>query len=85
MTLESLVDTYVTLVEEGLDTPPAFINEDSHHILWMLESIRHYGDATHPDYDGAKYNRWLGFVQGYLWMTGLRSIEDMWADVASLK
>lgn len=40
------------------------------HILWMLDEIPQMTDE-------GKVNRWLGFIQGFLWMKKLYSINEM--------
>ena len=58
------------------------------HALWMLHEMRtmlHNAHAVWSDpewdlgdtVDGDKINRWLGFVQGVLWTTGVYTIDDM--------
>jgi hypothetical protein len=42
------------------------------HVMWMLEEMKKFGD---DDYDKAM--RWLGFVQGVLWVDGGWSIDQM--------
>jgi hypothetical protein len=42
------------------------------HVLWMCEQTKIFA-AT----DMEKACRWLGFIQGTLWMTGLRTIDEM--------
>jgi hypothetical protein len=42
------------------------------HVMWMLEEMKKFGDE---DYDKAM--RWLGFVQGVLWVEGAWSIDQM--------
>lgn len=39
------------------------------HVRWMLDELR--------DLTGAKAMRWLGFVQGVLWMQGIYTIDQM--------
>ncbi|MEK7519038.1 MAG: hypothetical protein AAB424_01905 [Patescibacteria group bacterium] len=43
------------------------------HAHWMLSSIREF--AQQGAFDTAF--RWLGFVQGILWMTGVYSIDEL--------
>ena len=52
------------------------IPEDSlalSHARWMCEEIQTMEDA-------GKAMRWLCFVQGVLWMTGRRTIDEMRVD-----
>lgn len=42
------------------------------HALWMCEQTKIFA-AT----DMEKACRWLGFIQGVLWMGGLRTIDEM--------
>lgn len=39
------------------------------HILWMLNELHKL--------EGDKYNRWLGFIQGYLWTNNIYTIEQL--------
>jgi hypothetical protein len=43
------------------------------HVLWMIGEMRTFIAEGRDD----KVNRWLGFVQGVLWTTGLYTIDDM--------
>lgn len=50
------------------------------HLLWMCEETRKFiaplaMEATQGDREKAM--RWLGFIQGVLWTSGVYSIEDM--------
>lgn len=52
------------------------------HAAWMCEEMIRRIDAsegTAIDQDAlrGKVNRWLGFVQGILWITGTRTIKQM--------
>lgn len=44
------------------------------HILYMLKKIPNLD--TH-----GKQNRWIGFVQGWLWSNGIRNIDEMREDI----
>ena len=46
------------------------------HCLWMCAEI----PTFIKDGKEAKAMRWLGFIQGVLWVTGRASIEEMKAD-----
>lgn len=46
------------------------------HVLWMLYEIQTFAEANNLE----KANRWLGFVQGILWVRGIYSIQQMMAD-----
>lgn len=39
------------------------------HIAWMCTQI--------PELHQSKANRWIGFIQGVLWMTGQRTIDEL--------
>lgn len=47
------------------------------HVAGMCITIRTLITAV----DDRKAMRWLGFVQGWLWSRGLRTIDEMRADV----
>lgn len=40
------------------------------HIIWMCEEITKM-------HKFGKMNRWLGFIQGYFWMSGFYTVDDM--------
>lgn len=62
-----LLREYVAAVS-GTDEP------DTWHVLGMLVKMREmYGSAE----QAGKFNRWLGFVQGWLYAHGLRTIDQM--------
>jgi len=42
------------------------------HVLWMCDEI----DDFVRDQRWDKANRWIGFIQGVLWMTGVASIDE---------
>ena len=46
------------------------------HALWMCGETKTYASSGTPD-GMEKTCRWLGFIQGVLWMTGLRNIQEM--------
>lgn len=48
-------------------------NESMAHLVFMCEQGVKMVDAGKED----KANRWLGFVQGALWMNGFATIEEM--------
>ncbi len=39
------------------------------HILWMIDKL--------SEFEKDKYNRWLGFIQGYLWTEGIYTINEL--------
>lgn len=43
------------------------------HARWMIGQIRGFVAEEETE----KAGRWLGFVQGVLWVSGLASIEEM--------
>jgi len=47
---------------------------DMNHIRWMIQEIPKLIDNPHKI---EKANRWLGFVQGVLWIKGYFTIEKM--------
>lgn len=51
------------------------INDRLRHALWMIHQAREFA-AGNPE----KAHRWLGFVQGVIWATGLATIEEMKED-----
>jgi len=63
----------VALVE-GYDFPPESPCQRDldklKHVVWMCEEAKTFHSVE-------KSMRWLGFIQGYLWVTGVFSIEEM--------
>jgi hypothetical protein len=49
------------------------LEEMLYHIIWCCKQAE--GFAAVGDLD--KANRWLGFVQGFLWRSGSCSIDDL--------
>jgi hypothetical protein len=43
------------------------------HVVWMCEQLPVLVDEDRLD----KANRWLGFVQGFLWPNGFYTIDEM--------
>jgi len=54
-------------------TEPCNYGETYKHILWMLWRIPFFVKEGRR----RKANRWLGFVQGFLWANGIYTIEEM--------
>lgn len=55
------------------DLPPLH-GDAMRHAHWMCSELSRMAlDPANRD----KVNRWLGFVQGVLWVTGLYSINEM--------
>ena len=48
-------------------------HSDFSHLRWCLVNISEFMDAGKTE----KAMRWLGFVQGALWMTGLASVDEL--------
>jgi len=78
---ELLLDYNITLHEEGvlgvehsdLEGPDVPVEDYLEHTRWMVLRM-----IEHPDeFDAGKLNRWLGFVQGVLWMNGNRTIQRL--------
>ena len=42
------------------------------HVLWMCNEIDSFIRNNHIE----KANRWIGFIQGVLWLTGVASIDE---------
>lgn len=47
------------------------------HALWMCDEVDHLMVIG----DWGKAMRWLGFIQGVLWMSGIFAIDDLRADL----
>jgi hypothetical protein len=43
------------------------------HLLWMCDQVELFLNKDQWE----KVNRWLGFMQGALWMSGIYSIDEM--------
>lgn len=50
--------------------------ESASHLMWMLSEMRVFLKEGRRE----KLMRWLGFVQGALWMCGAKSIDEMKRD-----
>ena len=58
-------------------------NKQWAHIRWMITEMRPTLAKLRIDYtqkDMDKMQRWLGFVQGALWTSGIATIEDLRQD-----
>lgn len=55
--------------------------EAARHCNWMLGEM----ELNARDWDGDKLNRWLGFVQGALWMLGVYTIDELREHVISCR
>ena len=44
------------------------------HILYMLKNLPDLGDI-------GQQNRWIGFVQGWMWCNGIRDIDTLREDI----
>jgi hypothetical protein len=48
------------------------------HCKWMLSKMEEMLQQTNSN--TAKFNRWLGFIQGVLWSQSVYAIDDLKAD-----
>jgi len=55
----------------SMDSPPLDAHFAKKHVAWMLQQMPDPADSID------KFNRWLGFVQGVLWVLGVRTIGQM--------
>lgn len=52
--------------------------EHLQHAAWMVDEMLSYIGVTEAEhYDGDKVNRWIGFIQGVLWMYGVYTVDDL--------
>lgn len=52
--------------------------EQFQHAAWMVDEMLSYIRGTKAEhYDGDKVNRWIGFIQGVLWMYGVYTVDDL--------
>lgn len=59
--------------------------ERDQHLLWMLDEMDTM-NASPPNVEAlAKLHRWLGFVQGVMWTTGIYSIDELRAHTRQAK
>jgi hypothetical protein len=72
---EAIIDEHclVESIRYDDDNIPTLRSEFLEHAKWMLEQIPQHIEDNKID----KANRWLGFIQGTLWTSGLRTIEEM--------
>lgn len=73
----SLLETkgYEPIKVEGKDLPIEEIKYNKHmlnHICWMCQEAQQYVTEN-----SEKTNRWLGFIQGVIWTSGIFTIDDM--------
>lgn len=52
------------------------LNAQYQHLLWMLNQMDAMAEDPGPE-DDDKLNRWLGFVQGVLWSTGIFTLTEL--------
>lgn len=82
MTNLELVDYHLSVLQAfHPNIQPMEGYEHMTHVCWMLYQMKtmitRKEDGT-IDYTSAlKFNRWLGFVQGAMWMDGIVTIEDL--------
>lgn len=50
------------------------------HALWMCQEMFLRSLLGPEEFSEKKAMRWLGFIQGVLWVTGLRSLEQLKRD-----
>lgn len=61
------------LIRENLhDELPAPSPQCRSHLAWMCHQLTHAGP-----WSVGKANRWLGFIQGALWILGVFSIDEL--------
>lgn len=81
MTLDQVV-LVVSQYEEGLPEAQRFDGEFPtreqalQHARWMIVEVKNYAAAGEIE----KAMRWLGFLQGVLWLGGVRTIQAMRED-----
>lgn len=66
-------DLSISPIERATNGVPMTLRRGLEHAYWMLSSIRQFIQEGKLD----KVQRWLGFVQGTLWMTGVYSIDEL--------
>ena len=47
------------------------------HLLWMIAQMYKGMQPGVNAWDAQKLNRWLGFIQGVLWMGGAYTIDEL--------
>jgi len=58
------------------------------HAAWMVEEmIEHIEENLqwNAQPDLPKVNRWIGFIQGVMWMSGFRTVDELRNDVIEAK
>lgn len=55
------------------DTLNPRVKQTHEHILWMRSRTKEF--VAQGAWD--KANRWLGFIQGFMWVNGIYTIADM--------
>ena len=56
-----------------IETPDTPMEMRLEHTRWMILQLLETADYFSP----AKFNRWLGFIQGVLWMNGNRTLQQL--------
>lgn len=51
------------------------------HVRWMCDEVDHMYDR---EGETEKVQRWLGFIQGVMWATGLYTIDELRGHVTTL-
>lgn len=68
---DKLLDSGANFIKsEDLESTP---NNSLNQALWMICEMRRFGTAMSSD----KFNRWLGFVHGILFMNNLYTISEL--------
>lgn len=79
---ELLIDYNMALADEGIlgqnhkgvvETPDTPMEMRLEHTRWMVIQLLGTADYFSP----IKFNRWLGFIQGVLWMNGNRTLQQL--------
>lgn len=70
--LAKTLNLYANKTQElvALESPCQRDLDKLKHVVWMCEEAKTFHSVE-------KSMRWLGFIQGYLWVTGVFSIEEM--------
>jgi hypothetical protein len=71
-TYEQLLQTTLVPVERWEKPSPPDLRGQLAHARWMCSEA-----LANPEFSEGKSKRWLGFVQGVLWATGTRTVEQM--------
>lgn len=71
---DEILDRYINMVKRWDPECDPDRPTGEWHLHWMLNEIR--ARQFDNDYDGLKYHRWLGYIQGVLITKGYTTVNE---------